>query len=204
MVKVWKVNTLKNTPVDDEIERFLLQCLFRGLDDTYGLSMNRAYLDLCRTLRIADKDKAEKARRGAEKDLRKEAHAILAAGCANQDQYDSWHFNICEKLVKRYKPSGCVLTLGHAQKWVNMTMKYLCVFKDVQAIAMLPYLHAPLDSYIFKAAKDQLGINPPCHAWSKLANYQDYIAYQAAIRDTSGKPALVWEFGAWNATASQK
>ncbi len=106
--------------------------------------------------------------------------------------------------MKQYEPSGCVLALSHAQKWVNMTMKYLCVFKDEQAIAMLPYLHAPLDNYIFQAAKDLLDLDPPCHAWSKLANYQDYISYQTTIRERSGKPALIWEFGARNATASQK
>lgn len=195
---------VKTTPVDEEIERFLLQCLFRGLDDTYGLAMNRAYLDFCRTLRIGDKEKAGKARRAAEKILRNEAHAILTAGCAHQDQYDSWHFNVCQQLIKKYAPSKCELTLGHAQKWVNMTMKYLCVFKDEQAIFMLPYLHAPLDSYIFQAAKDQLGLEPPCRAWSKLSNYEDCIAYQAAIREASNKPALMWEFGAWNDAASQR
>ena len=195
---------MKETPIDEEIERFLLQCLFRGLDDPYGLSMNRAYLDFCRTLRIADKEKAEGARRNAEKVLRNEVHSILAACCTHQDQYDSWHYGVCQKLEKEYEPSGCTLTLGHAQKWVNMTLKYLCVQKDNQAIAVLQYLHAPLDSYVFQAAKEQLNLDPPCQAWSKLSDYQDYIAYQSAIRERSSQPALVWEFAAWNVTASQQ
>lgn len=195
---------MKDTPIDEEIEKFLLQCLFRGSGDAYGLSMNRAYLDFCRTLRIGDKGEAEKAREGAEDILRSEAHAILSAGCTRQDQYDSWHSSICRKLMDEYEPFGCLLTLGHAQKWVNMTMKYLCVFKDAQAIAMLPYLHAPLDSYIFQAAKDLLDLDPPCHAWSKLSKYQDYLSYQKAIRKASGKPALVWEFSAWNAAAGRR
>lgn len=106
--------------------------------------------------------------------------------------------------MEAYEPSGCLLTLGHAQKWANMTMKYLCVFKDAQAIAMLPYLHAPLDSYIFQAAKDLPNLDPSCHAWSKLSSYRDYLYYQEVIRNTSGKPALVWEFGAWNAAAGRR
>lgn len=65
------------TPIDEEIEKFLLQCLFRGSGDAYGLSMNRAYLDFCRTLRISDKGEAEKARRRAKDILRAEAHAVL-------------------------------------------------------------------------------------------------------------------------------
>ena len=82
--------------------------------------------------------------------------------------FDEWFYDTCSELKKIYetaedKKGNPAFHFGHAQKWVNMTMKYLCVLKSVcQAYGkdILPWmtddlehqLHIPVDSYIMEAA----------------------------------------------------
>lgn len=49
-----------------------------------------------------------------------------------QAGYDTWHHALCDELIGYYGSTGFEFNLGHAQKWVNMTMKYI-------------YIHGALD-----------------------------------------------------------
>lgn len=87
------------------------------------------------------------------------------------ESYDTLHQDVCNKLVKCYEEEPAedrTFTYGIAQKWVNMTMKYLCVIGSVleqykqehpfyaaykEKLSHLePYLHVPVDGYIMEAA----------------------------------------------------
>lgn len=90
---------------------------------------------------------------------------------SNSD-YNDWFYTTCIGLKNVYKNAkkqngNNSFSLGHAQKWVNMTMKYLCVIKSVfmkydkEILLWLDelenQLHIPVDSYILQAAWETEG-----------------------------------------------
>ena len=116
-------------------------------------------------------------------------------------------------LITSYENEIAELTYGQAQKWVNMTMKYLCVLSDANFTGdykwlgdFYPYLHVPIDSIILDKIADENefpGIkldNVRC--WSKIKEYQDYFAVQQSLRNKlkeKDSPILPmdWEFEVW-------
>lgn len=132
--------------------------------------------------------------------------------CKTKESYDTKHGELCKDLVGLYKDhcnNERCFTCGVAQKWVNMSVKYLWLF------SLLPdgldkNLHIPLDSYIIKIAKADsekmshgLKISESktidC-AWSKISDYDKYKEYQDTIRekiDESYASPLDWECPAW-------
>lgn len=93
-----------------------------------------------------------------------------------QDSFDEWHENLCDNIKESFdkwhkklcdnskekSEDSLPFTYGNAQKWVNMTLKYLylidCIcsevcpdidcFHSLQNISA--YLHVPVDSYIIE------------------------------------------------------
>ena len=188
-----------------DINNFLLQSVFGGLNDQYQLSANRAYRDFCRTLRSKDDSTSlQKARRLAQGILISETKRMLDKNIEDQKNFDAWHKKTCQKIKSTYLSMGLLMTFGQAQKWVNMTLKYLCVFGLPEIGNADTLFHAPIDSYVFDVAERTLQINPPCKAWSKLDDYALYIAHQNSIREKSQLPPLHWEIRAWNEEASSK
>lgn len=54
----------------------------------------------------------------------------------NSNSYEQWHKDICEELVKCYEKvtsnnKNPAFSYGNAQKWVNMTMKYLYILSEI-------------------------------------------------------------------------
>lgn len=78
-----------------------------------------------------------------------------------QKDFDLWHKELCDKIKEKFGDS-LPFTYGNAQKWVNMTLKYLYLidsicseicpdidyFHSLQNISA--YLHVPVDSYIIE------------------------------------------------------
>ena len=80
-----------------------------------------------------------------------------------------------------------------------MTIKYLYILNDHTFDNVFDFLHIPVDNYIFKAAKEKLGIDNPKKPWSKL-DETEYFEYQKAIREELKKrkySPLCWEFENW-------
>lgn len=92
---------------------------------------------------------------GINKILEKEVHI------KEQKDFDKWHEELCDKIKEKFD-SSLKFTYGNAQKWVNMTLKYLYLidsicseicpdidyFHSLQNISA--YLHVPVDSYIIE------------------------------------------------------
>lgn len=101
--------------------------------------------------------------------------------------YDSWHSDdengVCKKLVDVYDKVKCpdsnnenAFSYGNAQKWINMTIKYLhmllelfgkyypeCNFcqKYKKLNDLYSYFHAPVDSYIIESIWEDEEIRLP-------------------------------------------
>lgn len=149
---------------------FLLYSYFElTLDDRESKisdsAIERAYRDASgRVLSITDESGGnetykEKAKEQLNQQIRNLSSAI---------DYDQWLYKTCRELNKTYKPAkdkngAPAFHFGHAQKWVNMTMKYLYVIKTIfktfdrdimpwLTVDLEKQLHIPVDSYIMEAA----------------------------------------------------
>lgn len=211
----------------------LLRWYFRTEDlpdsnssETIMLCANRAYGDLCRNLHgIAGNQ---------QKDFWKEAilsKIVQWVNCIDcYPDFDLWHRNTCDDIIN-CADEVYPIKYGIAQKWVNMTLKYLLIcgyeFKEKERC-----LHVPIDSYIYKAFACKQSENkyalfcqkvPVFHEgegpgnldyykedgnnrtqpWSKL-NRSDYISLQIAIREAVASlyaSPIEWEGPAWIAQA---
>lgn len=91
--------------------------------------------------------------------------------------YDKWHKAICDEMTKCYEnvkmkssQDGSAFTYGNAQKWLNMTVKYLFIVNSVMEMLEAakgfcnfyenkfePYeqkFHVPIDSFIIESLWD--------------------------------------------------
>lgn len=175
------------------IEDFLVAIHF-GKTDLLASCVRLAYRDLQRTVRgVAQYDKAgiPERVRGLIADARR-AHT--------QDEFDQWHCAACGQLIDAFRGIGYQhFTIGHAQKWLNMTLKYIFVLGDrVPGYEHLfGYCHVPLDQFVMRMAVP-LGLPalPGTGAWSTLNDYAVYMERQGWFR-ARPEPPLVAEFGLW-------
>jgi hypothetical protein len=124
---------------------------------------------------------------------------------AGLDAYDNWHSQLMAALMQTSDPltDNRGLTLGQAQKWINMSVKYaiggrLPGFERFERCA-----HMPIDRILlkeltaqpkFRAAVDLLPIGP----WSRLADGAAYSAFQREVRALAVPDApLMLELGLW-------
>lgn len=189
------------TTVDKDILDFLKAIYFGDFTDPLKVASSRAYRDMNRTIRFNGLPDATRLA------LREKVNAVFDAelsklkadSITSQDEFDAWHHSVSDKIKKLYLDEGVKLTYGHAQKWINMTIKYLYMLEANSFDGIFEFLHIPLDNYVFDIARDLLGITRPKGAWSSWDNYDEqYLCYQNLIREkiTTGTP-LRWEFRYW-------
>ena len=202
-----------NITKDDSMQEIMKKCA------------EKAYLDLCRTIKFktADKNlKAEYKSKVCDRLIIKAYDVLLNAVESSDDKqnaFDSEHKRICEEIIGTYSEI-CEFTYGQAQKWLNMTLKYIVLLEENSELKS--YLHIPVDSLIMQAvgsdnaklkhclklkcvpkktvlsAKYSEGSSKP---WSKW-NYDEYIAFQNTVRKainekTSFCSPIEWENEAW-------
>lgn len=194
---------MENDSITNEIRlEFLKRCYFGDKKNASDLdkAIERAYLDMCRTLTKSN-ECGENQRENAAKKLKEKIEELAKS----KIDYNVWHKKTCKALVDEYtkEDSKYNLTYGQAQKWVNMSMKYLLVFGDATAMARLKELHAPIDQYVCDKVKEsRLDYKQPFDKWSKINDYNDeYLPYQKIIKSIAkdeGKAPIIWEFRIWN------
>ena len=146
-------------------------------EDKIRLCSHRAYADLSRTIDysrssswLEDHKKTDTAKSFiAQKQAFKEnVHNYLAIrinqklfSCTSEKDFDEWHEGCCTEIEKKAKEPGLIkvgkkFSYGQAQKWINMTLKYMDIsgFWDQQFTGLRQFLHVPVDSYILKASAD--------------------------------------------------
>ena len=189
--------------IDKDRLDFLMYAYFGGDSNPYPASSKRAYRDLCRTLRFHG-GSGEEYRAYIDGLLERRIVALLLETLRSQKEYDSWHHALCNEMVEYYKNKDVVFNIGHAQKWINMIMKYLFIQGDINIAPVFEYLHVPIDQYIITVAEQQLSIPRPCAAWSKITDYGLYLRYQKQLRAAVGEAPMRWEFQSWLSEATNK
>lgn len=179
---------------DDKILAFLRAAYFGNISEPFSAASNRAYRDMCRTIKFNNKvDFRVDLRNNVCQLLKTEITNSPYNEILNASDFDKWHRKVCKKIKDIYfKPYNIVLTYGQAQKWLNMTIKYLYVLGESPLESAFAYLHAPIDKIVFEKS----GVAKPNVTWSSWDKYDEYLNYQKELRKKYGNP-FIWEFGFW-------
>lgn len=146
--------------------------------------------------------------KGRSEELKFEGAKKIRDGIKNlfkEEDYDAEHDKICQNLLGLYsginvkaKPKEKAFTYGNAQKWINMTMKYLYIVSQICAeyydedyekyaksffVHNYPMkeiekrLHVPVDSYIIQAAWENQNIKLPVKEdkQNRRGNGREYV-----------------------------
>ena len=165
------------------------------------------------------KSASERARNDSAKFLFLQIQKLSALA----SNYEEWHKNTCEGLYKKYS-KVCLnenepfFTYGNAQKWVNMTMKYLWLLGLLDNTVDCERLHIPIDSFIIDAMWSDQNVNLPLRpengdrsktyakpsdhvlGWSQWNDIM-YGAFRSGLPE---KYSLCWENDAWIEQAEKR
>lgn len=205
----------------------------------------RAYLDLNRTLTFDDKEADyEECKTEAEKERKiREAHKTFSDGisefifkkvrdmlesvnkyCTKED-FDKWHCKTLYEIKNKVNDKNVLkedLSIGQAQKWLNMTIKYMMLLGDwdEKFNKIREFIHVPVDSYIMEAASNMKillerkngeykkyseGSSKPWSQWHE----EEYKKFQDKLRDKlrAKYPDICpidWEGPAWIEIAEKR
>lgn len=178
---------MKEITVSKDVWSTMVYLYFGATDNYYKAASSRAYLDFCRTIKfIVSSNEGERAQARTDVDgmIENKLKAIADAVITSQDEYDEWHKELCEEIVGRYaKVCGDQFCIGQAQKWVNMTVKYLYLIDSGCVKPITTFAHVPLDNYVFTAAREHLALSSDSLTpWSKINDYSVYLNYQIGLR----------------------
>ena len=197
------MNKTKTVNVDEIVLKSLKMFFFGPYDDIREAAIRRAYLDVCRTIRF-DKTCLQTIKNNAFNTLvfsmkcnLTTLHHLIKGNKMSQQAFDNWHKQTAENLISIYSIIETDFSYGQAQKWINMTTKYLYILGDRDIESLFMYLHVPVDNIILNVASKQFNINKPKKAWSRW-NENDYYQFQLCLRNAIGQEApLRWEMSAW-------
>ena len=180
---------------------YLLACYFGRNGNELDLCLDRAYGDFKRTIHgIGEQPKADEARNRAGQFLKEKISSIQAMKAPTQSQFDNWHRSVCFGLATIYEQCDYAhFFVGQAQKWINMTFKYIFAFRERRLRGfghLYDTCHAPLDKEFIKGLLPY-GFSPlPC-AWSRLNDYESYLDRQHWLRCRFELAPLDVEFRIW-------
>lgn len=120
---------------------------------------------------------------------------LLKYRCINQDDFDKYHRKISKEIGLEWE----MLTVGHIQKWINMTLKYWLIIgeKRISGIELNSnFFHIPVDSIVLEKIFGDKNPNTP---WSKIKDYDNYFKYQLTFRERHpNKVPIIFETEIFN------
>ena len=132
--------------------------------------------------------------------------------------FDMWHKELCGSIYDYYNQKGySEFFVGKAQKWVNMSLKYIWLYSEEKFVDnYIQLFHVPIDRYVAKDIAKEIGFLPGYadrrfenldsnfdsekanYCWSKISDYEEYLNCQNRIREKlMGTPPIEWEFECW-------
>ena len=184
---------------------FLFQAYFGRDGDVIDRIISRAYRDMNRRLPLGKRNQPEKKKiYGDATELVKSClHRLLERKVPADERtlasaFDQWHSDACNQLRRYYNQPemGVACTYGHAQKWINMTLKYFWYFPEAdlppELTPWFPVAHIPVDKLILNAvvAKGVVA-RPPCRIWSGWNSEKEYQDFQTNIRNHAASKSTI-------------
>ena len=195
--------------------------------------VKRAYLDMNRTLKVKSdvpgfSFQEEFAERMTEIIVSKDSITDIQSECYklfidytegnDQPQKGLYAFLGTKEIKDKSKRRGNCFYFGQAQKWINMSLKYLWLLGIINDDETKG-LDVPIDSIIMLAASEELGVVYPTDSkkqiwkayspsstmpWSKL-NSSEYKTIQNTIKvKIKEKNPIEWESDKWIEYAEKK
>ena len=185
-----------------DYENYLVAVYFGLNPDLLIACIKRAYRDFNRTLHGFGSFENGREIYSQAVRLLKESLADLKSTSANPmsaEVFDNWHKKTCERLISHFDGHGYHLCFGQAQKWINMTMKYIFTVGETRISgfgSFYSFCHVPID-IILLAQLEKYGFPMLYCAWSRLDNYDEYLKRQKWIRQKFFLAPLDVEFQLW-------
>lgn len=216
--RIYDKNSFKKLSSDD----YNTYCTKRAIMVAYRDATNQgAYNALFKDDFADRKDelvrKSNAARKEAAEFLLVKVHTLNGIS-----DFEQWHARVCSEIEKRYgevKHNGnSFFTYGNAQKWVNMTMKYLWLLGLLNNTVACNELHIPIDSFIIDAMWSDQNVNLPLRpengdrskTYAKPSDHVlgwsqwDDIMYGDFRSGLPEKYSLCWENDAWIEQAEKR
>ncbi|MFP4465348.1 MAG: hypothetical protein ACLFP8_09065 [Alphaproteobacteria bacterium] len=186
---------------DEDTSRFLMKSVFGSEEnrDYMRICIDRAYRDFNRTLHGFSKiSGADSLREDGKELVGKCFDKLKSLEIHSQEQFDTWNETSCNSLCSLYHKKGFgEFYIGQAQKWLNMTLKYIYVMGEKRVSGyerFSKFGHIPIDNVIIGKFRKE-GAPSLGKSWSKLKDYKKYISYQRWLREKfKGRDPLVVEF----------
>lgn len=185
--------------VDKDILDSLRVFYFGANNDPFKAASFRAYRDFNRTLRLEniEVDVRLKLRNEVTDIIRQRITKLSEEIDVTQESFDKWHQETCDMIREPYEKVGIEFSWGQAQKWINMTIKYLYVIGSCSFDGIFQFCHVPVDNYVIHIAKQELKLTAPKYNWSKWT-YSQYVDYQGKLRSRiHNLSPLRWELKSW-------
>lgn len=190
---------MKNEPkvIKLSFYRNLIYFAIGDPDNVLIQSSRKAYRDMCRTLRL-NGDSLIGIRNKVDSYLYNQINELIKNSNLNQEFFNDWHKRICMDIKYFYHDRYPDFSIGQAQKWLNMTLKYFYVSQvDERVNQVSEFFHVPLDNYINEILKKSK-IKGFEGAWSKLDDYENYLSIQKRIRlRIANQSPIDWEMEQW-------
>lgn len=213
--RIYDKNSFKKLSADD----CNTYCTKRAIMVAYRDATNQGAYNALFKEELADEKLDEKS-----EVARKEAAGFLLdeiQGLNDVSDFERWHARVCREIEKRYgevKHNGnSFFTYGNAQKWVNMTMKYLWLLGLLDNTVDCEKLHIPIDSFIIDTIWSEHCVKLPLKCGKKRErNYtkpSDHVIgwsqwddkmYEDFRSTLPEKYSLCWENDAWIERAEKR
>ena len=195
---------MEEIKIEKDVYDFLYYTCFGASKNIFDMAVDRAYRDVQRTVRWGNNNKKREKMKSSSKEMVKnEVLEILNKKDVTKEDFDSWHEKACKGLVKILRDHGFEFYIGQAQKWINMTFKYLYIIDSSIVENLLPLLHIPIDNYIIEALKNEEGFIEFDTCWSKFDDYEKYSQFQKWFASLGYEYPLKRDFKIWEETAQK-
>jgi len=186
-----------------DYENYLVYLYFGSDQDLLKACIKRAYRDFNRTMHGFGKfEKASQLYDDAVILLKESLDSLKLLSSISPmtvEVFDNWHKTTCEKITSLFDEQGFHLFIGQAQKWVNMTLKYIFTVgeKRIEGFSFAyPFCHVPLDNILLEQLEKYNFPALKC-AWSRLDNYDEYLQRQIWFRERFTLAPMDVEFMLW-------
>ena len=187
----------KTILTEKDYNDFYKSILFGKINNPINISVKRAYRDLCRTIvGFSKNSNHDIILNNAIGLLNEEIEKLIYSKIENQDAFDIWHKKCCDELIDIF--GNQKFYYGQAQKWINMSLKYLSMIDHNMIENNYEYFHVPIDNYIINISK----INVPV-SWSRISDYNLYLNWQKKFKIKYSGIPLDNEFILWLKMAIQ-
>lgn len=183
---------MRNTILtENDYNLFYKSIIYGNIDNSINTSVKSAYRDVCRTITGFSKHRNHNSiKKNATKLLCNEISSLLSKDITTQNDFDKWHKNCCDKLIRTFKNQ--LFYYGQSQKWINMSLKNLSIIDHKLVEKQYEFFHIPIDNYIIAITGIKTSVT-----WSRILNYDEYIAYQNKFRHQYSGIPLDNEFKLW-------